>query len=55
MKKGNLKLFLVTVFKGKMISYIKPVVGQITTTLIGTAKEPIQREQKKDSGLITEE
>lgn len=35
MKKGDLKLFLVTVFKHKMISYIKPVMGEITTTFIG--------------------
>lgn len=28
MKKEDLKFFLVTVFKGKMISHIKPVTGQ---------------------------
>lgn len=50
MKKGDLKLFLVTIFKGKMISYIKPVMGQITTTLIGTAKQPIQRDRRKTQG-----
>lgn len=32
MRKGDLKLLLATVFKGKIISYMKPVVGQIATT-----------------------
>lgn len=34
MRKGDLKLLLLTVFKGKIISYMKPVVGQIITTKI---------------------
>lgn len=34
MRKGDLKLLLVTIFKGKIISCMKPVAGQITTTKV---------------------
>jgi len=42
-KEGDLKLCLVTVFKDKMISYTKPIMGPITTSLTGIAQQPIQR------------
>lgn len=32
MRKSDLKLLLVTVFKGKIMRYMKPVVAQIKNT-----------------------